>query len=135
MSDKWGLNEWGPTPLVKLCRFGGSGFGFGKERLEETSTEEACEGEWLGELDVVSEGEVVFGDVVVVEDEDEAVSLATLVLSFTCLALSVTLFLLFVDWQVAETSVDIDGDASSGVGGANLLWVGWELKKGKKNVR
>lgn len=114
---------------MKLCRFGGSGFGTGKERLVGTSTKGACEGEWMGELDVVSEGEVVLGDVVVVEDEDEVVSLAPLVLSITCLASSVTLFLLFVDWQVTGTSVDNEGDASSGVGGATLLWVGWELKK------
>jgi len=83
---------------VKLCRFGGSGFDVGKERFVELSTKGACEGDRLGELDVVSDGEVVFGDVVVVEeDDDEVFSLVTFVLSNTCFASSVALSLVFVD--------------------------------------
>lgn len=129
-SDKWGPNERGPTPFVKLCRFGGSGFGIGKERFVTTSIKGACKGDWLGELDVVSDGEVVFGDVVVVEEEDDEVfSLITFVLSIACFASSVTLFLLLAVWQVADISTGSKGAASSGVGGATLLWVGCELEK------
>jgi len=107
---------------VKLCRFGGSGFDVGKERFVELSTKGACEGDRLGELDVVSDGEVVFGDVVVVEeDDDEVFSLVTFVLSNTCFASSVALCLVFVDWQAADSSIGNKGAASSGVGGAILL--------------
>lgn len=88
------LNDTGPTPFVKLCRFGGSGFDVCKERLVATSITGACEGDWLGELEVVSDGEVVFGDVVVVEEDDEEVfSLVVFVLSIKCLASSVTFFI------------------------------------------
>jgi len=85
---------------VKLCRFGRSGFDVGKERLVATSTKGACacEGDRLGELDVVSDGEVVFGDVVVVEeDEDEVFSLTIFVLSDTCFIPSIILFFVFVN--------------------------------------
>jgi len=44
-SNKLGPNESGPTPFVKLCRFGGSGFDVCKERLVATSTKGACEGD------------------------------------------------------------------------------------------
>lgn len=129
-SDVWGPNERGPTPLVKLCRFGVSRFDVGKERFVEFSTKGACEGDRLGELDVVSDGEVVFGDVVVVEeDDDEVFSLVTFVLSNTCFASSVALCLVFVDWQADDSSIGNKGAASSGVGGAILLWVGCELEK------
>lgn len=129
-SGKWGPNERGPTPFVKLCRFGGSGFGIGKERFVTTSTKGACKGDWLGELDVVSDGEVVFEDVVVVEEEDDEVfSLVTFVLSIACFASSVTLILLLAEWQEDDSSTGSKGAASSGVGGAIRLWVGCELKK------
>jgi len=59
--------------------------------------------------------------VVVVEDDDELFSLETFVLSNTCFTSSVTLFLLLDDWQVADSSTDNKGVASSGVGGATLL--------------
>lgn len=128
-SGKWGPNERGPTPFVKLCRFGGSGFGIGKERFVTISTKGACKGDWLGELDVVSDGEVVFEDVVVVEEEDDEVfSLVTFVLSIACFASSVTLILLLAEWQ-DDSSTGSKGAASSGVGGAIRLWVGCELKK------
>lgn len=134
-SGKWGPNEWGPTPFVKLCRFGGSGFDVGKERFVATSTKGACEGEWLGELDVVSDGEVVFGDVVVVEeDDDEVFSLvATFVLSNTFFTSFVVLFFVLV-WLAADISIGNKGVASSGVGGATLLWVGCELEKVKLEI-
>lgn len=131
-SDVWEPNEIGPTPLVKLCRFGGSGFDVGKERFNEFSTKGACEGDRLGELDVVSEGEVVFGDVVVVEEDDEVFSLATLELSNVFFASSVAFCWVFVAWQVADISIGNGGAASSGVGGAILLWVGCELEKFNK---
>lgn len=130
-SGRWGLNERGPTPFVKLWRLGGSGLDVGKERFVAISTNGACEGDWLGELDVVSDGEVVFGDVVVVEeDDDEVFSLAPLELSNTCFVSSVTLCF---DWQVADSSTGNRGAASSGVGGATLLWVGWELVRCNQN--
>lgn len=129
-SDVWGPIERGPTPFVKLCRFGGSGFDVGKEWFVELSTNGTCEGDRLGELDVVSDGEVVFGDVVVVEeDDDEVFSVAIFVLSDTCFASSVALCLVFVDWQAADNSIGNRGAVSSGVGGAILLWVGCELEK------
>jgi len=106
---------------VKLCRLGGSGFEDGKERFIELSTKGACEGDRLGELDVVSDGEVVFGDVVVVEEDDEVFSLVIFVLSNTCFASSVALCLVLVDWQAADSSTGNKGAASSGVGGAILL--------------
>lgn len=131
--DKWGPNERGPIPFVKLCRFGGSGFDVGKERFVAISTNGAWEGECVGELEV-SDGEVVLGDVVVVEeDDDEVFSEVTLALSNTCLASSVTLFFIFVDWQAADSSTGNKGESSSGVGGAILLWIGCELVKNNKN--
>lgn len=129
-SDKLGPNKCGPTPFVKLCRFGGSGFDVGKERFVATSTKGTREGDWLGELDVVSDGEVVFGDVVVVEeDEDEVFSLAIFVLSDTGFVPSVTLFFVFIDWQAPDNSIGNKGATSSGVGGAILLCIGCELEK------
>lgn len=117
---------------MKLCRFGGSGFDVGNERFVATSIKGACDGDWLGELDVVSDGEVVFGDVVVVEeDDDEVFSLETFVLSTTFFVSSLTLFFMFVDWQAVDTSIGNKGAASSGVGGATLLWVGCELENFK----
>lgn len=133
-SEVWGPNEIGPTPFVKLCRLGGSGFEDGKERFIELSTKGACKGDRLGELDVVSDGEVVFGDVVVVEEDDEVFSLVTFVLSNTCFASSVALCLVFVGWQAADSSTGNKGAASSGVGGAILLWVGCELEKKTNNI-
>lgn len=128
-SDKRGPNERGPIPFVKLCRFGGSGFDVGKEHFVAISTKGARDGDWVGELEV-SDGEVVLGDVVAVEeDDDEVFSGAAFVLSNTFLASSVTLFFIFVDWQAADSSIGNKGAASSGVGGAILLWVGCELEK------
>lgn len=123
-------NNIDPTPFVKLCRFGGSGLAFGEEWFVEASTKGACKGDWLGELDVVSDGEVVLGDVVVVEDDDEEVfSLLLLILSNIFFVSSVTLFFVFVDWQAEDNSIGNKGAASSGVGGATRLWVGCELEK------
>lgn len=134
-SGKWELNDTGPTPFVKLWRLGGSGFDVGKKRFVAISIKGACEGERLGELDVVSDGEVVFGDVVVVEDDDDDVfSQETFELSSACFASSVTLLFMFDDWPAAVSSVGNKGAASSGVGGAILLWVGWELKKWNENT-
>lgn len=135
-SDKWEPNESGPIPFVKLCRFGGSGFGIGKERfVVTTSTKGACKGDWLGELDVVSDGEVVFEDVVVVEEEDDEVfSLVTFELSIACFASSVTLILLLAEWQVDDSSTGNKGAASSGVGGATRLWVGCELERNQIKI-
>lgn len=127
-SGKRGPNETCPAPFVKLWRLGGSGFDVGKERFIAISTKGACEGEWLGELDVVSDGEVVFGDVVVVEDDEEVVSLDTFILSSTFFASSNTLFLMFDDWETLGVSKGNTG-ASLGVGGAILLWTGCELEK------
>lgn len=125
-----GPNKWDPTPFVKLCRFGGSGFDVSKDRFVATSIKGTREGDWLGELDVVSDGEVVFGDVVVVdEDEDEVFSLVIFVLSDTCFVPSDTFCFVFGDWQAADSSIGNKGAASSGVGGATLLCVGCELKK------
>lgn len=133
-SNNWEPNERGPTPFVKLCLLGGSDLAC-NEWFVAISTKGACEGDWLGELDVVSDEEVVFGEVVVVEeDDDEIFSLANFVLSNTCFASSVTLFLLFVDWQAADISIGNKGDASSGVGGATLLWVGCELENKKYKI-
>lgn len=97
-SGKWEPSETGPTPFVKLCRLGGSGFDVGKKRFVAISINGAWEGERLGELDVVSDGEVVFGDVVVVEDDDDVFSQETFELSNACFASSVTLFFVFDDW-------------------------------------
>lgn len=125
-----GCKEGGPTPFVKLCRFGRSGFDVCKEWFVATSTKGTCEGDWLGELDVVSDGEVVFGDVVVVEEDDELFSLETLALSnISCFASSVTFFFTNVGWQATDISIGNKEDASSGVGGATLLCVGCELEE------
>lgn len=127
-SGKCGPNETGPAPFVKLWRLGGSGFDVDKDRFVATSTKGACEGEWLGELDVVSDGEVVFGDVVVVEDDEEVVSLDIFILSSTFFASSNPLFLMFSVWEAPGVSKGNTG-ASIGVGGAILLWTGCELQK------
>lgn len=115
--------------MVKLCLLGGSGFDVGKEWFVATLVKGTWEGDWLGELEVVSEG-VVFGDVVVVEDDDDEVfSTATFAVSNKCFPSSFTLLFTFDDWQAADNSIGNKGSTSSGVGGATLLWVGCELGK------